>query len=223
MLPLLFRQGPVPEPLQKLPRLQIHQLHLICMIKDRIRDPVLYRDPGNGRHDIIQAFYVLGADRGINADPGLQELPYILVSPGMPAPLRVFAGQIVHYDQIRFPPDGPVQVKFLQPFHGPKPLRQGCVLQRPVRRNGADDHVHAPFLCRQRRLEHGIRFPDSCRVSKKDLQLAAFSAFPCILSFFCHCQSPSRNIPLLYIILVRELKAVKKSVCLPHKTPASIK
>ena len=193
------------------------------MIKDRIRDPVLYRDPGNGRHDIIQAFYVLGADRGINADPGLQELPDILVSPGMPAPLRVFAGQIVHYDQIRFPPDGPVQVKFLQPFHGPKPLRQGCVLQRPVRRNGADDHVHAPFLCRQRRLEHGIRFPDSCRVSKKDLQLAAFSAFPCILSFFCHRQSPSRNIPLLYIILVRELKAVKKNVCLPHKTPASIK
>ena len=70
------------------------------------------------RHDIIQAFYVLGADCGINADPGLQELPDILVSPGMPAPLRVFAGQIVHYDQIRFPPDGPVQVKFLQPFHG---------------------------------------------------------------------------------------------------------
>ena len=48
------------------------------------------------RHDIIQAFYVLGADRGINADPGLQKLPDILVSPGMPAPLRIFAGQIVH-------------------------------------------------------------------------------------------------------------------------------
>ena len=50
---------------------------------------VYFVGAGSGAVDLITV-------RGKNADPGLQELPDILVSPGVAAPSGIFAGQVVH-------------------------------------------------------------------------------------------------------------------------------
>ena len=126
MLPLLFRQGPVPEPLQKFPRLQIHQLHLICMIKDRIRDPVLYRDPGNGRHDIIQAVAFHNPDALIAFCEGIQAAapvdsyvtPEPWAMPGYDSDVIMAAGAFVQGSSIELSADGPIKPPYAVYFQG---------------------------------------------------------------------------------------------------------
>ena len=165
------------QPVQKLLRLHIHQLHLIGLVKYRIRDPLPHRKSGDGGHGVVQALDVPDIDRGIHVDTGLQQLLHILVTLGVTAARAVGMGKLVHQDQPGLPPQGRVQVKFpalpgLPDGKLLQPLQQRGSLGPGVRLDVPRHHIHAPRPGLMGRLEHGVGFPHTGGVAKKDFQFS---------------------------------------------------
>ena len=100
--------------LQQLLGLNIDKLNLICLIEYGIRYPILLGYSGYGSHLIVQAFDMLHIDSGVNVDPCLQKLLYVLIAFDMAASVRVCMGQVIQQDQLRAPLKGRVDIKLAQ-------------------------------------------------------------------------------------------------------------
>ena len=83
---------------QQLRWLDVHQFHLVRLVKHGIRDALLHRNTGNGGNGVVQALDILDIDRGIHVDAGAKQLPNILVALGMAAACGIGVGQLVHQD-----------------------------------------------------------------------------------------------------------------------------
>ena len=90
----------------KLLWLNIYKLHLIGIIKYRIRNPLSYHHAGNRCHLVIQTFNMLYIDRGIHINAGIQKLLYILIPLGMPTSFCIGMRQFIHKDQLRMSCNG---------------------------------------------------------------------------------------------------------------------
>ena len=122
---------------------------------------------------------MLHIDRGIDIDPGLEQLLHILIALCMPAALGIIVGQFVHQDQGRLSPQRSVQIKFFQ-LDAPvvdhltrqnfQPVQQGQRIRPGVLLHIAHHHIDALFLGLMCRLQHGIRLSHARSISKKNLQ-----------------------------------------------------
>ena len=164
------------QPFQKLRRLDIHKLHLIRLVKNKIRYPFLYRNPRDGCHNVVQAFQVLHIYRGIYTDPFLEQLLDILVPLGMAASRRIRVGQLIHQDQTGPPFQRRIQVKFLQhyvfirDFQRRKllqPLQKGHGFRARMRFYIPGSDIDPRFRRLMGRFQHRIGLAHSCGIPKK--------------------------------------------------------
>ena len=182
MLERLFRL-PLPvhfsrlKAFHKLIRFNIHQLNLIGPVKHMIRDSLIDRNACDGRHQIVERLQMLHIHRGIDVDPGLEQLFHILIPLCVPAPLGIAVGQFVYQNKLRFPLQRPVQVKLFQLDSAIRYLFAGQNLQPfqecqriwpGVRLHIAYYNIYALFLRLMGRLQHGIGLAYARRIAKKD-------------------------------------------------------
>ena len=167
---------PLLQPFQKIRRLNIHKLHLIRLIENKVRDPFLYSDSCYGSHDIIQAFQMLHIDRGIYADSFLQQLLNILITLGMAAAGRIRMGKLIHQQQLRPSLKRRIQIEFPQYYIFIWDFQNGKLLQSVQKRHGfrtrmgfniPGSHVYPRFCHLCGRLQHRIGFSHSCCISEK--------------------------------------------------------
>jgi hypothetical protein len=85
--------------LEQLIRGQVDQFHIIGLIQDGIRHGFADEHARDLGHHIIQALQVLHIDRGIDIDPGVEQLLDILPAFGVPGALGIRMRQFVHQDQ----------------------------------------------------------------------------------------------------------------------------
>ena len=147
--------------LQQFRRFNIHQLHLIRLIKNRIRYTLLYQTSGNRSNGIVQAFNMLNIDCRVNIDSGIQQFLYILITLGMPTALRIGMSQFVHQNQLWLLfqrtiniklPKGPPPVKHLFRRKLLQTAQQCCYLRSEMGFYVSCNHINTTFFCLMRRL-----------------------------------------------------------------------
>jgi len=133
--------------------------------------------------NIAQAFQVLDVDRGIDADPAIEQLFDILPAFGMARAGNIGVGQFINQNQVGMARQCCINIKFLlrgaPVFHLPpgqdfQPGQQGFGLDAPVRLHDAHNHVN-PFVAAQTgSIQHavGFAYPGCC--PKEDFQFAPF-------------------------------------------------
>ena len=174
------------QPFHQFGRLDIHDLHLIGPVKDRIRNPLPDGDAGDGGHRIVQTFNMLHIDGGIDIDAGLQQLVHILIALFMPGAGGVAVGQFVHQNEPGLSLQRPVQIKFPKEnipvgyiFHRNllQIVYQLHRLRAGVRLDIAHHHINALTLCGMGGFQHGIGLADAGGVAEKDFELSFFGIF----------------------------------------------
>ena len=110
-------------------RFNIDKLHLIRLIKDRIRDPLPGSHAGDGSYGIVETFDVSHIYRSIHIDTGLQQFINILIPSAVTTACPVRVGQFIYEDQIRFSIQRLIQIKFFPAFNN-----NGRKLSKPIQK-----------------------------------------------------------------------------------------
>ena len=105
---------PLPQPLQQIDRLQIHQLHLVGGVEYAVRDALGNGHTGDGGHLVVEALQMLYIDGGIDVNACTQQLLHVLIAFYMAAALGVGMGKLVHQDQLGMALQRRVQIEFTQ-------------------------------------------------------------------------------------------------------------
>ena len=176
---------PLREPLEELVGREIDQPQLGRFLEHLVRDRLADDDAGDLRDDVVEALDVLDVERGVDVDPGVEELLDVLPPLGVARPGRVRVGELVDQDQPRLAREGAVEIEL---FDG-----NAAVLDLPareeletdherarvvatVRLDDADDDVTFEIALAPRGLEHRVRLADSGGGAEEDDELAAEGA-----------------------------------------------
>ncbi len=177
----------VVQPLDQLVRRKVDQLDLRRLVQEAIGKRLSDDDAGDLGDGVVQALEVLDVERGVDIDPGLQQVVHVMVSLRVTGPRRVGVSEFVDQSQLRVARQDRVHIHFghgrsailhLASRDDLQPLEQSLRLSSSMGLDIPDDDVHPLRLALPRRLEHGVRLPDAGRVTEEDLELAA-----CLLTF----------------------------------------
>ena len=181
------------QPLQQLVRGQIDQLDFIGALQHRVGHGLPYRDAGDLRDHIVEAFDVLDVDRGIDIDTRLQQFLHILPALGMARTRRIGVRQFVHQDQRRMALERGIQIELAQlriaVFHQARrqdfqPFQQLLRLGALVRFHIARHHVQPFRAPLARSQQHAEGFADTGGGAEENLQAAAAAPGFGALHFF---------------------------------------
>ena len=168
-----------PQPLQQVGRLQIHNLHLMSLVKDGVRHMIGGRLAGDGLDHVSQTLQILDVQGAVHVDAGTQKLLDVLIAVDMAAARAVGMGHSVHKDQLGPAGQSGVQIKFSGRAHGAghpgrqllQTIQQRSGGRRNVPGHGAADHIRPGFPGPMGGLQHGIGLTHAGGVAKEDFQL----------------------------------------------------
>ena len=167
--------------LQQILRLHVHQLHLIRPVEHLVRDALPLRRAGDGGNLVVQALDVLHVHRGVDVNPGVEQLLHVLIPPAVAADRGVDVVDLVQQNQLWPAPQRRVEVELTraigQAHHWQAFQRAhaGAGARSTVVVHPTADHVHAPPPRILRRLKHGAGLAHARSVAKEDLQLSAIA------------------------------------------------
>ena len=124
----------------------------------------------------MQTLNIPHIHRGIDVDPGFQQLVNILIAFSMAAVFPVGVGQLIHQDEFGSTGQGSVQIKgfLIGVRNGRKQLQAFQKGQGFFGGMGCDiphQNVYALGFDRLRGFQHGLRFSDTLSIAEKDFQL----------------------------------------------------
>ena len=166
--------------LDKVGRLQIHELHRIGSVEDAVGDALGGSHGGDGGDLVVEPLEVLHVHRGVHVDAGAEQLLHVLVALAVAASRRVVVGQLVHEHDLGTARQGPIQVELpqgdaavgqlaagqhLEPFHEGQGVGTGVGLHI------AHHDVGAGLLGPMGLAQHGVGLAHPGRVAEEHLQL----------------------------------------------------
>ncbi len=91
------------QPLNKFIGRDVDNLDIVCLVEKGIRHRLAHADARDLGHDVVQAFDVLDVERGVDIDPGRQQVLDIEVALRVAAAGRVRVGQLIDQNDLRMP------------------------------------------------------------------------------------------------------------------------
>ncbi len=86
--------------LEQFLRRQVHQFDLGGLVDHAVRDRFADDDARDLRHHVVEALQVLDVERGVDVDPGGQQLLDVLIALGVARAGRVGVRELVHQRQL---------------------------------------------------------------------------------------------------------------------------
>ncbi len=158
---------------------QVHQHDVAQAVEHGIGHGLGHAHAGDAQHDVVEAFQVLDVDRGVDVDPGIEQLHDVLPAPLMAAAGHVAVRQLVDQGQPRLACQQCIQVEFFQhaalvTHAGARQQRQAFQQRRgfaaPVRFHHAGHHIHALAQALARPRQHGVGLADPGRGAQEHRQ-----------------------------------------------------
>ena len=105
---------PFVQPLQEFVCRNIDESHLPGLIKNPVRHGFADRDPGDAGHHVIQALEMLDVKRGVNIDPGFEQLLHILPALCVAASREVGVRKLIHHKELGVALQRRLNIKFVK-------------------------------------------------------------------------------------------------------------
>src|SRR5262245_2352027 len=138
------------------------------------------------RDDIVETFDMLDVHRGVDVDPGIQQLLNVLVAFGVTAAGDVGVSKLVDQQQLWPALEGGIEIELAQDavdvddrlaWQNLQALQQSLRLLSPVRLGHADDNVYSLLHLGARRLQHLVGLADTGRGANEDFEPANTAFF----------------------------------------------
>ncbi len=170
------------QPLDQLSRRQVHHLHRVRVVEDRVGHRLPHLDAGYLGDDVVEALEVLDVQGGVDVDARVQQLLHVLPALGVSRARGVGVRQLVHQQQLRMALRGRRRGR-ARAASGPgirasrggstsRPSRRTSVSGASVRLDVADHHVHSGGRQTLGGVQHGVGLAHAGHVAEEDLEAA---------------------------------------------------
>ena len=165
---------------------EVDDFDVVGSVEDGIRRRFANPDAGDLLNDIVEAFDMLDVQRGVNVDPGGEQLLDIEIALGVAAAGRVGMGKLVDKRELGPAREKGVEVHLVQAAalvvdmfsrNDLQAGQQGFGLRPAMRFDDAGDDVGSGAGARARGRQHFIGLADARRSAEENLQMAAACLF----------------------------------------------